>query len=106
MLPSSTARATTFSPLLPLSFFPRTFRPLAASLIFVSVLSSHRQQQFDTEEDAMLSQHFERCHCAYCASETDHPDRRHHQEMRAFLAILNHEQRRLYAAIEANRLGR
>jgi hypothetical protein len=46
------------------------------------------------------------CHCPHCQSEPDHPDKRYHRELRAFLATLSQEQRRLYAAVESNRLGR
>ncbi|HEV3263848.1 MAG TPA: ISAzo13 family transposase [Gemmataceae bacterium] len=41
--------------------------------------------------------------------ETDRPDehdQQYRQELKAFLATLSHEQRRLYAAIESNHLGR
>jgi hypothetical protein len=48
----------------------------------------------------------ERCPCPRCLSEPDHPDKQHHREMRAFLAALNQQQRRVFAAIEANRIGR
>ena len=54
----------------------------------------------------MTTPHSDQCHCPRCDSEPDHPDRRHHREMRAFLAALNKQQRRLFAAIEANRIGR
>jgi hypothetical protein len=38
--------------------------------------------------------------------EADKPDEQHRRELRAFLATLNHQQRRLYAAVESNRIGR
>jgi transposase len=38
--------------------------------------------------------------------ETDNPDEQYCRELKAFLATLNLEQRRLYAALESNRLGR
>jgi hypothetical protein len=38
-------------------------------------------------------------------NEADHPDKRYHQQLNAFLSTLNHEQRRLFAAVETNRLG-
>src|SRR6516165_7518301 len=34
------------------------------------------------------------------------PDEEYRQELKAFLATLNHQQRRLYAAVESNRIGR
>src|SRR5262245_1971869 len=46
-----------------------------------------------------------RCTCPACHQEADHPDKRYHQELRLFLATLNRQQRRLFAALEANRLG-
>jgi hypothetical protein len=45
------------------------------------------------------------CRCAVCLQEGDHPDKQYHRELGLFLATLNHEQRRLYAAVEANRIG-
>ena len=45
------------------------------------------------------------CNCPDCAGGADHPDAQYHQELRLFLATLNDEQRRLYAAVESNRLG-
>jgi hypothetical protein len=41
-----------------------------------------------------------------CLAGSDHPEQQYHLELRAFLATLSHEQRRLYAAVEANRVGR
>jgi transposase len=38
--------------------------------------------------------------------EADKPDEQHRRELQAFLATLNHQQRRLYAAVESNRIGR
>jgi hypothetical protein len=40
------------------------------------------------------------------AHQPNEQHQRYRQEVRAFLATLSHEQRRLYAAIESNRLGR
>jgi hypothetical protein len=47
----------------------------------------------------------DRCRCPKCLQGIDHPDGNYHREMRAFLATLSHEQRRLFAAVESNRLG-
>src|SRR5436309_12203827 len=49
------------------------------------------------------SQH---CQCPECQSQAGQPKQQHQRELAVFLATLNHEQRRLYAAVEANRLGR
>jgi Rhodopirellula transposase DDE domain len=48
----------------------------------------------------------DRCRCPRCLQGIDHPDVSHHREMMAFLATLSDEQRRLFAAVESNRLGR
>jgi hypothetical protein len=53
----------------------------------------------------MPTPHSDQCQCPHCSSEADHPDKRYHRELLAFLATLNQEQRRLYAAVESNRLG-
>jgi hypothetical protein len=45
------------------------------------------------------------CGCPDCLRGADHPDARYHRELRLFLAMLNHEQRRIYAAVESNRIG-
>lgn len=46
------------------------------------------------------------CNCPDCLGGADHPDAQYHRELRLFLAMLNDEQRRLYAALESHRLGR
>jgi hypothetical protein len=46
------------------------------------------------------------CRCPVCLGRADHPDAQYHRELRLFLATLNDEQRRLYAAVESNQLGR
>lgn len=46
------------------------------------------------------------CQCSECRGQIGHPDQQHHRELAVFLDTLNREQRRLYAAVEANRLGR
>ena len=48
----------------------------------------------------------DRCSCPISRQGFDHPDGKYHQEMRAFLSTLSWEQRRLFAAVEANHLGR
>jgi hypothetical protein len=45
-------------------------------------------------------------HCPGCRNPAGHPDQQYHRELALFLATLSHEQRRLYAAVEANRIGR
>jgi Rhodopirellula transposase DDE domain len=46
------------------------------------------------------------CDCPDCLSGANHPDAQYHRELRLFLAMLNDEQRRLYAAVESRRQGR
>lgn len=45
------------------------------------------------------------CECPLCSAGEDHPDRQHHAHMNLLMATLNKQQRRVYAAIEANRIG-
>jgi hypothetical protein len=45
------------------------------------------------------------CQCSLCLAGEDHPDRRHHEQMNLLMAMLNPQQRRVYAAIESNRMG-
>jgi transposase len=49
--------------------------------------------------------HSNQCRCALCLYEAAHQDKDHRREVMAFLATLNREQRRLYAAVESHRLG-
>jgi hypothetical protein len=46
------------------------------------------------------------CACAACHADADHPDRVLHEQMNLLLSRLDEPQRRWYAAVEANRLGR
>jgi transposase len=54
----------------------------------------------------MPDPHPDRCHCHLCRYEAAHEEKDYHRELTAFLSTLNREQRRLYAAVESNRLGR
>jgi hypothetical protein len=58
-----------------------------------------------TEESEMPASRPDRCRCPRCLQGLDHPDEKYHRELIAFLGTLNHEQRRLFAAVESNRLG-
>lgn len=46
------------------------------------------------------------CQCPGCREGREHPDRVRHHEMNLLLSRLDEAQRRWYAAVEANRLGR
>lgn len=45
------------------------------------------------------------CECAACQQEADHPERLHHQWINLYLSRLDEQQRRWFAAVEAQRLG-
>jgi hypothetical protein len=45
------------------------------------------------------------CECARCQSEEDHPAKILHHRMNVFFSRLDEQQRRWYAALEAQRLG-
>ena len=62
-------------------------------------------QQLIPKEGEMPSPRSAQCARPSHLSEADHPANQHQREMRAFLATLNNEQRRLFAAVEANRIG-
>jgi hypothetical protein len=46
------------------------------------------------------------CQCPECQGDAEHPDRLVHHQMNLLLSRLDEPQRRWYAAVEANRLGR
>lgn len=45
------------------------------------------------------------CQCPHCQPESEHPDQLLHAQMNLLLSRLDEQQRRWYAALEANRLG-
>src|SRR5438067_607337 len=45
------------------------------------------------------------CECSYCQQESDSQFKEQHRLMNLFLSVLEPQQRRLYLAIEAKRLG-
>ena len=45
------------------------------------------------------------CECALCQQDADHPQRALHTQMNLLLSRLDEQQRRWYAAVEAQRLG-
>ena len=46
------------------------------------------------------------CECAICQQSESHPEQTVHQQMNLLLSRLDEQQRRWYAAIEAQKLGR
>lgn len=54
----------------------------------------------------MLHQHPQSCRCPSCLGDGCYLDEQYQRELNVFLSQLNHEQRRLYAAVESNHLGR
>src|SRR5947209_2170531 len=54
----------------------------------------------------MHASQLSQCGCPDCLGGIDHPDAQYHRELQFFLATLNDEQRRLFAAVESRRQGR
>ena len=47
-----------------------------------------------------------RCPCSLCVADPNHSEARHHTHLRAMLERLDEQQQRLFAGLEALRLGR
>jgi hypothetical protein len=45
------------------------------------------------------------CQCSPCQQSISHPDQQWHQNLNVLMSRLDEQQRRWYAAVEANRLG-
>jgi hypothetical protein len=45
------------------------------------------------------------CECPHGQQETPHPDQELHRQMNMLLSRLDEQQRRLYVAVESNRIG-
>ena len=45
------------------------------------------------------------CQCPDCLSENEHANRKKHQQMNLLLSRLDEQQRRWYAAVEADKIG-
>lgn len=45
------------------------------------------------------------CQCPDCSQTANHPNRTHHQQMNLLLSRLDEQQRRWYAAVEAEKIG-
>ena len=46
-----------------------------------------------------------KCECVLCQSQEDHPNKRIHHQINLLISRLNEQQKRWYAALEANRIG-
>ena len=57
------------------------------------------------QEETMTSQEPRTCRCPHCHQDDEHPERALHHQMNLFLGRLDEQQRRWYAALEANRIG-
>ena len=53
----------------------------------------------------MSTRPLHRCECVACQQEADHPERILHEQMNLFASRLDEQQRRWYAAVEAQRIG-
>lgn len=53
----------------------------------------------------MPSREIHVCQCPDCSQSGDHPNRTRHQQMNLLLSRLDEQQRRWYAAVEADTLG-
>jgi hypothetical protein len=46
------------------------------------------------------------CQCPICLSSRDHPDKEYHRKINLLMSIMNSKQRRWFAALEAEKMGR
>lgn len=46
------------------------------------------------------------CECPICQEEGDHPEKEQHHRVNVFFSRLNEQQKRWYAAVEVERIGR
>ena len=46
------------------------------------------------------------CQCPECQQEAEHPDRAFHQQINLVMSRFDEQQRRWFAAVESNRIGR
>ena len=53
----------------------------------------------------MVVREVHKCTCPTCKRGGDGTVKRQHEQMNLLMSTLNHQQRRWYAAVEANRLG-
>jgi len=53
----------------------------------------------------MARQEIHGCTCTNCQSEGEHPDKELHHQMNVLMSRMDEQQRRWYAAVEANRHG-
>ena len=53
----------------------------------------------------MSERSIHQCECPICQQEDDHPDKMQHHRINVFFSRLNEQQKRWYAALEAEREG-
>ena len=53
----------------------------------------------------MSEKEFHQCQCELCQSNQDHPEKVIHHQINVVMSRLDEQQRRWYAAVEANRRG-
>jgi hypothetical protein len=58
-----------------------------------------------SEDNKMSTESIHQCQCKICSSEEDHPEKTIHHQINVVMNRLDEQQRRWYAAIEANRRG-
>lgn len=54
----------------------------------------------------MIQRMINHCQCPICISGRDHPDKDLHKRINLLMSMMNARQRRMFAAFEADRLGR
>jgi len=50
--------------------------------------------------------HANHCICPVCTSTLEHPEKTFHQQINLIMSLMNAQQRRLFAAFQAQQLGR
>lgn len=55
---------------------------------------------------AKNSLYINRCTCPICRSPADHPEKALHEQINLLMSVMNTRQRRLFAAFQAQQMGR
>lgn len=56
-------------------------------------------------ESGVMAEEIHQCKCRICESNQEHPDKMMHHQMNLLMSRMDEQQRRWYAAVEANRRG-